>query len=405
MQRQASMAFILVSVLINVMGLGLVIPVLPALIQELAGNVSAGSFYNGVFIAIYAGMQFVFAPILGRLSDRYGRRPILLISSSGTALDYLVAALAPSLAWLLVARIVAGILGASFSTANAYIADVSRPEERARNFGLLGAVFGLGFILGPGIGGLLGNSDLRLPFYFAAGLALLNSVYGWFVLPESLKPEHRQTARGSLNPLSSLGILNSSPLIRGLAVSSVLGNLAFQILQSVWVLYTSYRFGWSVGQTGLSLVLVGVMAAIIQGGLIRVIVSRLGERRAVLFSQAASIASFTLYGLAFQGWMMYATILIGALGNVGGPASQSILSRSVSARQQGTIQGALTALVSLTGVVGPLAGGAVFAQFAREGQPSWMVGMPFFVGTLLYIVTLINTTLTFRRSPEEPPQT
>jgi DHA1 family tetracycline resistance protein-like MFS transporter len=398
-RRQASMVFILISVLINVMGLGLVIPVLPKLIEHLAGGVQAGAYYNGIFIAVYATMQFIFAPILGRLSDRYGRRPVLLAASFGTALDYLIAAVTPALWLLFVARVIAGILGASFSTANAYIADVSKPEERAKNFGLIGAVFGLGFILGPGIGGILGQIDLRLPFYFAALLAFLNGLYGWFVLPESLRPENRNLARGSKNPFAALGILGRTPLLLGLSGSVILINLAFQILQTVWVQYTTYRFEWSILQTSLSLVLVGITAMLVQGGLVRVVVGRLGERRSVLLGQGTGIVSFTLYGLATQGWMMYATILLGSIGNVSQPASQALISRSVSAREQGAVQGALSALVSLTGMVGPLFGGFLLGQVARAGVPSWMVGMPFFVGALLYAVGLLNTWLTFRRVP------
>lgn len=403
MRRQASLIFILVSVLINVMGLGLIIPVLPKLIEELAGGVSAGSLYNGVFIAVYAAMQFVFAPLLGALSDRYGRRPVLLASSFGTALDYLVAALTPNLWILLVTRVIAGIFGASFSTANAYIADVTKPEDRARSFGLIGAVFGLGFILGPALGGLLGNADLRLPFYFAAGLAFLNGLYGWFVLPESLKPENRNTNKAPSNPFAAMGILGRVPLVRGLAIGSILFNVAFQILQSVWVLYTTYRFGWNVQQTGLSLMLVGLGSAIVQGGLVRIIVGRLGERRSVVLGQSVGIFSFTLYGLSTQGWMMYSTIALGALGNISGPALQSIISRSVSAREQGAVQGALSALVSLTGIVGPLLGGFIFAQFARPEVAPWLVGMPFFVGALLYALGLVNTLITFKRNPETSP--
>ena len=401
--RTASMSFILISILINVMGLGLIIPVLPKLIEQLAGGVQAGAFYNGIFIAIYAAMQFVFAPILGALSDRYGRRPVLLLSLAGTVLDYLVSALAQSLWLLLLTRIVAGIMGASFSTANAYIADVSKPEERARNFGLIGAVFGLGFILGPALGGLLGNADIRLPFYFAAGIAFLNLLYGYFVLPESLKPENRNlSSRAAFsNPFASFGVLTKAPLVRGLSVSVLLVSMAFSILQSIWVLYTTYRFGWNVQQTGLSLMLVGVMSMVVQGGLVRVIVGRLGERRSVLLGQSVGAATFTLYGLATQGWMMYSTILLGGISQVSAPASQSLISKSVSPKEQGAVQGALAALVSLTGIVGPLLGNFVFGQFARPEAASWLVGTPFFIGAALYLAGFLNSLSTFRQVPEE----
>ncbi|HEU4743554.1 MAG TPA: TCR/Tet family MFS transporter [Meiothermus sp.] len=404
MQRQASIVFILISVLINVMGLGLVIPVLPKLIEELAGGVQAGALYNGVFIAVYAAMQFVFAPILGILSDRYGRRPVLLLSLAGTVIDYLVSAVTGSLWVLLGARIAAGILGASISTANAYIADISAPAERARNFGLIGAVFGLGFVLGPAIGGLLGNADIRLPFYFAGGLAFLNLLYGYFVLPESLRAEHRSAKKGMANPLAALAILRKTPLTSGLSVSLVLLFLAFGILQSVWVLYTTYRFHWTILETGLSLMLVGITSSLVQAGLVQLIIKRLGERRALLLGQSAGIVSFTLYGLATQGWMMYATIAIGSIGNVGGPVVQSLLSKQVSAREQGTIQGALAAIQSLTGVFGPLIGGYVFALFAKPDVAPWLVGMPFFIGAVLYFLGFLNTIWTFRRIPESPAE-
>jgi len=401
--RQASIAFILISVLINVMGLGLIIPVLPKLIETLAGSTSAASQYNGIFIAVYSLMQFVFAPILGALSDRYGRRPILLISNFGTALDYLIAAVAPSLWWLLVARVIAGILGASFSTANAYIADISKPEERAKNFGLVGAVFGLGFILGPALGGLLGNASLRLPFYFAATLALLNGLYGWFVLPESLKPENRNLKQSSSNPFASLGVLTRIPLIRGLTSSIILFNLAFLILQSVWVLYTTYRFKWGPLDNGLSLMLVGLVSIVAQGWLVRLVIPRWGERRTLLISQANGIVTFSLYGLASQGWMMYSTILLAIVGNLGQPAGQALISKAASEKEQGAVQGALAALVSLTGIVGPLLGGYVFSLVAKPEVASWLAGSPFFIGAVLYVLGFLNTWATFRRIPEVRP--
>lgn len=404
MRRSASMTFILVVFLIDTMGLGLIIPVLPKLIKQLAGSLRTGSLYNGVFIAVYAAMQFVFAPLLGALSDRYGRRPVLLISLLGTALDYLVAALTPSLWLLLVTRIIAGMLASTFSVANAYIADVSAPEERAKHYGMVGAVFGLGFILGPALGGLLGNAGLRLPFYFAAAFALLNALYGYFVLPESLKPENRSVHKPSLgNPLAAFTVLGRIPLIRRMSLSIVLSNLAFQFLFSVWVLYTSYRFGWTTWQTGVSLMLVGVVSAISQGGLVGQVVPRVGERQAVLLGFGMGTLMFLFYGLATRGWMMYATILLGLLSNLGGPALQALISRAASEREQGAVQGALAGLASLTGVVGPVLGGFIFGQVAQPGMALWLTGMPFFLGALLNLVALANTVATFRQLPEAAP--
>lgn len=395
--RTASISFILISVLINVMGLGLVIPVLPKLIETLAGSVEAGARLNGLFFAVYAVMQFACGPILGMLSDRYGRRPVLLASLLGTGIDYLIAALTQSIWVLFAARVIAGALGASLSTANAYIADISRPEERARNFGLIGATFGMGFVLGPVVGGLLGNIDLRLPFYFAAGLAFLNVLYGYFVLPESLKPENRNTQIRSLNPFVALKVLGKTPLLRGLTLSLSLIFLAFGILQSVWVLYTAYKFAWRPLEVGFSLFLVGLGGVIVQAGLVKPIVSWLGERRALTLAQSVGFFAFTLYGLATQGWMMYATIALAAMSNLGQPLIQSFLTREVSPQEQGTLQGALSGLQSLTVAAGGLLGGVLFSWVAKPGLPFWLLGLPFFAGALLYATAAANTARLFRR--------
>ena len=396
MSKNTSIPFILISVLINVMGLGLVIPVLPKLIETLAGGVELGARLNGLFFAVYAVMQFAFGPILGMLSDRYGRRPVLLASLVGTGVDYLIAALTQSIWVLFAARVIAGALGASLSTANAYIADISKPEERARNFGLIGATFGMGFVLGPVLGGLLGNIDLRLPFYFAAGLAFLNFLYGYFVLPESLKPENRNTQARSLNPFTALSVLRKTPILRGLSLSLSLIFVAFGILQSVWVLYTAYKFGWRPLEVGLSLFLVGLGGVIVQAGLVRPVVARLGERRALTLAQSVGLFSFTLYGLATQGWMMYATIALAALSNLGQPLIQSFLTREVSPQEQGTLQGALAGLQSLTVAVGGLLGGVLFSLVAKPDLAYGLLGLPFFAGAMLYAVAAANTARLFR---------
>lgn len=401
--RTASISFILISVLINVMGLGLVIPVLPKLIETLAGSVEVGAQLNGIFFAVYAVMQFVFGPILGMLSDRYGRRPVLLASLVGTGIDYLIAALTQSIWVLFLARVIAGALGASLSTANAYIADISKPEERARNFGLIGATFGMGFVLGPVVGGVLGNIDLRLPFYFAAGLAFLNFLYGYFVLPESLKPENRTTRAKSLNPFTALTILGKTPILRGLIFSLSLIFLAFGALQSVWVLYTAYKFSWQPLEVGFSLFLVGLGGVIVQAALVKPIVTRLGERRALILGQSVGIFSFTLYGLATQGWMMYAIIALAALSNLGQPLIQSFLTREVSPQEQGTLQGALAGAQSLTVAAGGLLGGFLFSAVAKPEIAPWLVGLPFFVGALLYLTAVSNTVRLFRSTPETKP--
>ncbi|MBB6096948.1 DHA1 family tetracycline resistance protein-like MFS transporter [Deinobacterium chartae] len=399
-KRQAGMAFILVTLLIDMLGIGLVIPILPELVTELlGGNRSLASGYYGAFIAVYAAMQFVFAPILGALSDQYGRRPVLLLSLLGAGLDYLLLALAPSLAILFVGRVIAGITGANITVANAYIADVSTPEDRARNFGLLGAVFGVGFIIGPALGGVLGNIDLRLPFYFAAALALINALYGYFVLPESHRPENRRPfGWARANPVGSLGAITRYPVVLGLTITIVLVGLAQNALQSTWVLFTGYRFGWDALQNGFSLMLVGVMAVVVQGGLVGLLIPRLGERRAIVLGLIISAAAFVMYGLATQGWMMYAVLLLGGLGGIAGPAAQGLIAGEVSAQEQGAVQGAIASLSSLTGVFGPLAATALFAYFTGDRAPLEVPGIAFFFGAVLTVLATVTAAVSFRRA-------
>src|SRR5690554_249809 len=312
-RRQAAIPFILITILIDVLGIGLIVPILPELIIEMTGGLtSTGSSVYGIFIAVYAAMQFLFAPILGGLSDRFGRRPVLLLSLLGAGLDYLLMALAPTLWVLFLGRVIAGITGANLTVANAYIADVTEPADRAKNFGLIGAVFGIGFIVGPAMGGFLGSFDLRLPFFAAAALALVNWLYGWFILPESLKPEHRQKfSVGHLNPLRAFAVLARYPVVLGLAFTLVCTYLAQNILQSVWVLFTGFQFNWGPLQNGFSLTLLGVLTAIVQGGLIRVLLPRLGEQRAIVVGMLISTVTMLSYGLLTQEWMLYATMTVG----------------------------------------------------------------------------------------------
>lgn len=400
-KRPAAIPFILVTILIDVLGLGLLIPVLPELVTELAGGgVSTGSAYFGWFIAVYAAMQFLFAPVLGALSDRYGRRPVILVSLLGSGIDFLLMALSPTLALLFVGRVISGITGANITAANAYIADVSAPEDRAKNFGLVGAVFGVGFILGPALGGVLGNYGLRLPFFAAAALALLNWLYGYFILPESHAKENRAPFRlRQANPLGSLAGLRRYPIVAGLAFTYVCAGLAQQALQSTWVLYTSARYGWSPLQNGLSLMLVGILAAVVQGGLVRVLIPRMGEARALLASLALGTVTFALYGLATHGWMLVAALFLGSLGGLAGPAAQGLISRAVSAREQGAVQGSLASLMSLTGVVGPVVATYVFAAFTAPSARIALPGAAFFLGSALMLVGLIAAARLFYRRP------
>lgn len=399
--REPSLGFIFVTLLLDILGLGLIIPVLPKLIEEFTNNnLESASTTYGVMIALYALMQFLFAPVLGSLSDKYGRRPVILLSLLGSGLDYLLLAYAPTLAWLFVGRIVAGITAANITTASAYIADISPPEKRAQNFGVIGAAFGLGFILGPALGGVLGDVGLRVPFLVVAGITLLNWLYGYFVLPESLKPENRREfSWARANPIGSLFDLGRYPLVLALASTIVLSTLAQTALQSVWVLYTEHRFDWGVRDVGISLAVVGLTAALVQGGLIRRIMPILGDRRGLLIGLAISAVSFALYGLASAGWMMYVIPFLGALGGIAGPSAQSIITQSVQANEQGAVQGALTSLNALTGVVSPLIATNVFRYFISESAPIQLPGAPFFLGTIFLLLALLLAVNTFQRLP------
>lgn len=399
--RQASVFFILVTIFLDILGIGLIIPVLPELVGVFTVDDTQTAYLYGVLVSIYALMQFLFAPVFGALSDRFGRRPIILSSLLGYGLDYLLLAVAPSLAWLVVARIVSGIMGANITTANAYIADVSTDETRGRNFGLIGAAFGLGFVFGPALGGLLGDVDLRLPFFAAAGLVFVNFLYGLFVLPESLPEDRRRPFNlRQANPVGGLGQLGRYPVVAGMAFAFVFFNLAQLGLQTVWVLYTGYRFGWDASQNGLTLALVGVMTALVQVGLTQRVIRRFGERRTILMGLTVSCVSFVLYGLSSQGWMMLATIVVGSLGGVAFPAIQSFIAGQVRPEEQGATQGALTSLQSLASIVGPILSTAVFGYFTSPGAPFRLPGATFLAGAVLILVTLTMVSRLFSRHPD-----
>lgn len=402
-KRPAAMTFILVTLFVDVLGIGIVIPVLPALIKQfVGGDTYVAGWYVGVISASYALMQFCFAPIMGAISDRFGRRPVLLASLFGLGVDFLIQGFAPTVWWLFVGRVFAGVMGASFTTAHAYIADVSTPDNRAQNFGLAGVMFGLGFIFGPALGGLLGDVHLRLPFFVSAGLALVNWLYGYFILPESLAPENRgrlDFRRG--NPFGTLRLLRDYPIVSGLSKSFFCQSLAQRGLENVWVLYTMFLFGWGELTNGLVLGLVGVMAVIVQGGLVRPVIRRFGERRAVICGLAISTITFAGYGLAVHGWMILSFIVFGALGGITGPAIQSIVAGAVDPSDQGKIQGALTSLVSLTNIIAPLLfTTCIFSYFTSDRAPIQIAGAPFLVGSLLLLTALAITIRVFRRIPE-----
>jgi len=401
-RRQAAMVFILITIFIDILGIGIIIPVLPELVKSfVGGSTTLAGRYVGTIAASYALMQFFCAPVLGALSDRFGRRPIILIALFGLSIDYLIQGFAPSITWLFVGRVLAGVAGASFTTANAYIADVSDPEDRARNFGLVGVAFGLGFICGPALGGLLGGLSLRLPFFVSAGLAMVNWLYGFFILPESLAPENRSAFSWSkVHPLGSLKTLRAYPLVSGLSVAFVLIALAQRGLENVWVLFTGYRFGWNEQTNGLTLALVGVMAAIVQGTLVRPAIKRWGERQCILIGLVISTFAFFAYSLANQGWMLLAIIVVGSLGGIAGPAVQGMVAGSVSPSDQGKVQGALTALMSLTAIVAPLVFTAgLFSFFTSKRAPFEFAGAPFFVGSILCAISIVVLVRLFRRIP------
>ena len=399
------MAFILVTLFIDILGIGIIVPILPVLIREfLGGNNAQAAVYYGVIISTYATMQFLCAPVLGALSDRYGRRPVILVSLFGLGIDYLIQGWAPSIGWLFLGRIIAGIMGASITTANAYIADVSTPQTRAQNFGFVGAAFGLGFIFGPVLGGLLGAISLRLPFFVAAGLALVNWLYGFFVLPESLAPEHRSTVSWrKVNPLASLRRLGTYPLVAGLAVAFLFATMAQRGLENVWILYTGFRYGWDLLTNGLTLGLVGVMAVLVQGLLIKPIVARIGERRSITLGLTVSTLAFLAYGLASQGWMVSVIIVFGALAGVALPTIQGLVAGTVLPSEQGKIHAAFTSLTSLTAIFSPLIFTAgLFSFFTSAAAPVILPGAPFFLGSLLFLVSLGLLVRLFRRLPATP---
>lgn len=404
MKRTPGLAFIFVTLLIDVLGVGLIIPILPKFIATLSGRgLSVGARDYGLLLGLYGLMQFGFAPVLGALSDRYGRRPVLLVALGMTGVEYVIQAMAPTLTWLYIGRILAGITGASFTTASAYIADVSPSDKRAQNFGLIGAAFGVGFIAGPALGGLLGSLGPRVPFWAAAGLSFINLLYGALILPESLRPENRRPfAWREANPVGILTVLGRYPVVKGMAWSLVASNLAVQALQSTWVLLMTSRFGWGPRQNGLSLAVVGVVALIFQVGLARVLLPRLGERRTVIVGLTVGAAEYLAYAFADRPWMIYAIMFAGGLSYLSGQATQGLLSRQVGDDAQGSLQGALTSLASLTGIVGPVVTTMLFSYFTRAGAPVKVPGISFFLASFLDIVAVLIAVRVLPRQEVDP---
>ena len=393
--RSAAVGFIFITLLIDVIGFGIIIPVLPKLIIELTGkDLSHASLVGGWLMFAYAFMQFLCAPILGGLSDRYGRRPVLLFSLFGFGLDYILLALAPNIGWLFVGRILAGILGSSFTAGAAYIADVSTPEKRAQNFGMIGAAFGLGFIIGPMLGGLLGQFGSRVPFMAAAVLALLNWLYGYFILPESLKKENRRAFDWRrANPVGTLLQLRKYPVISGLIISLILLYIASHAVQGVWSYYTMEKFKWDEAMVGYSLGFVGIVSAIVQAGLIRIIIPKLGQERSVYVGLGFYTIGLVLFAFATQSWMMFAFCIPYCLGGIAGPALQGIISTQVPPNEQGELQGGLTSLVSATAIVGPPLMTGLFSYFTASSAPVYFPGAAMLTGAVL---ALVSTMLAYR---------
>lgn len=396
--RSAALGFIFVTVLIDVIGFGIIIPVMPSLIQQLTGgDMSEASRYGGWLMFTYAFMQFLFAPVLGNLSDQYGRRSVLLFSLFGFAVDYLLLAWAPTIAWLFIARILSGITGASFTTATAYIADISSPEKRAQNFGLIGAAFGLGFIIGPLIGGVLGQYGERMPFFFAAGLTMLNWLYGVFILPESLsKDKRRKFEWKRANPIGALVQLKKYPAVSGLILSLTLIYIGVHAVQSTWSYYTMTKFGWDEAMVGYSLAFFGLMMAAVQGGLIRIAIPRYGQSTSLFFGLIMYTLGLLLFAFASSSWMMFAFCMVYCLGGLAGPALQGIISAQVPANEQGELQGALTSLMSATSIVGPPLMTNLFSYFSSDAAPVYFPGAPFVAGALFFLASSIATYRSLR---------
>ena len=382
---RAAFTFILIMVAFDFLAFGIIAPVLPDLIRHFeGGDFARASSIGGYFGLAWATMQFIFSPLLGAWSDRFGRRPVILISCFGLAIDYVIMALAPSLRWLFLGRIISGITTSNVATAFAYVTDVTKPEERAKPFGLISAAFGLGFVIGPAVGGYLGNVNLRFPFWAAAALSMANALYGYFVLPESLPPERRaKSAWRMANPLGALTLLRSHPELAGLSVVATLYYLAHNSLPSMWAFYTEYRYHWSRGDVGLSLAVVGVCAALVSGVLVGPFVKRFGERRSLLSGLFFGTLGFAGFAVAARGWMVLAAIPLIALWGIAAPAMQSLMARHVDPTSQGKLQGAINSLRAITGMAGPVLFTQVFTLAISARYSLHLPGAPYYLAALL----------------------
>jgi len=390
--RTPALVFIFLTMLMDVIGFGLIIPVLPKLLEEMTGgDLSTAARWGGILMFTYAAMQFLFSPIVGGLSDQFGRRPVILASLFAFSIDFVIQGFAPNLGWFFVGRILGGITGASFSSGMAYIADVSPVEKRAQNFGLVGAAFGLGFIIGPLIGGVVSfHYGIRAPFFVAGGLAMLNWLYGYFVLPESLAPENRRPFNWKrANPIGSLRSLRRYPVILSLVASLICIYIAGHANQSTWTYITMKKFDWDERSVGYSLAFVGLMTAIVQGGLTRILIPKMGQKNAVFAGLGLYSIGFVLFAFANQGWMMFAFMIPFSLGGIAGPSLQAIISGQVPSNEQGELQGALTSLVSLTSIIGPLLMTFLFSYFTAPESSIQFPGAPFLMGAFLSLLSML----------------
>ncbi|PWK29230.1 DHA1 family tetracycline resistance protein-like MFS transporter [Arcicella aurantiaca] len=401
-KRTPAIIFIFITIVIDVLGIGIIVPVIPKIILELTGKgLSEASKYSGLLMSSYAIMQFVFSPIIGGLSDKYGRRPVILASLFGFFFDYLILIFAPTFTWLFVARIIAGITGASFTTATAYIADISTDENRSKNFGMVGAAFGLGFIIGPPIGGILGDIGTRVPFMFAAGLTLINALYGYFVLPESLKKENRREFDWKrANPVGSLKNIGRYPALLGLIGALFCLQIAGQAHPSTWSYFTMKEFNWTLKEVGYSLAFVGLMVAIVQGGLNRVINPKLGDKNSIIIGLLFYGIGFMLFAFATKGWMMYIFMVPFGLGGIAGPALQSMITKQVAPNEQGELQGGITSMQSITTIIGPLFASNLFSYFSAEDAPIFFPGAAFFMAGVVTFLALGIALKSFPKNKE-----
>ena len=397
--KKTALLFIFITILVDVIGIGIILPIIPEFIMELTGEGNHMAVIYGMWLTTaFAGMQFFFSPVMGEISDQFGRKPILLLSLLGLSIDYLIHAWAPTITWLFIGRFLAGITGASFTVASAYIADISTLEEKAKNFGLIGAAFGLGFIIGPGIGGYFGDIDIRLPFYVAAGLTFANFLFGWLVVPESLSKENRRPMNFlKMVPGVSLVALRNYKGVLLLIAAFFLANLAGQVLPTVWSYFTIERFDWSPKEIGLSLVAVGLLVAFVQGFLVGKAIGWFGKQKVVTFGFLLWTFGMFLFSQASEPWMLYAFLIPYALGGVAGPTVQGIISNQVSVKEQGILQGSITSLVSVTAILGQLIFAPVFYFFVRPEAEIYFPGASFALAAVLLLIAFILARIAMSR--------